>query len=90
VTVQPDAGLLVRIDDSLAAERSRVKLSLRDLPVLPEELVELCPRSCAASSPDVPPGTAETGPAELSICRGAVRTGGEPATGPAPVARSAP
>jgi NAD+ kinase len=43
VTVQADAGLLVRIDDSRAAERSRVKLSLLDLPVLPEELVELVP-----------------------------------------------
>jgi NAD+ kinase len=43
VTTRPDAGLLVRIDDSLAADRSRVKLSLLDLPLLPDELVELVP-----------------------------------------------
>jgi len=43
VTTRPDAGLLVRIDDSRAAERSRVKLSLLDLPLLPDELVELVP-----------------------------------------------
>jgi NAD+ kinase len=43
VTTRPDAGLLVRIDDSRTAERRRVKLSLLDLPLLPEELVELVP-----------------------------------------------
>jgi len=43
VTTRPDAGLLVRIADSRAAERSRVKLSLLDLPLLPDELVELVP-----------------------------------------------
>jgi NAD+ kinase len=43
VTTRPEAGLLVRIDDSRTAERSRVKLSLLDLPLLPEELVELVP-----------------------------------------------
>jgi NAD+ kinase len=43
VTARPDAGLLVRIDDSRAADRSRVKLSLLDLPLLPDELVELVP-----------------------------------------------
>ena len=43
VTTRPDAGLLVRIDDSRAADRSRVKLSLLDLPQLPDELVELEP-----------------------------------------------
>jgi NAD+ kinase len=43
VTTRPDAGLLVRIDDSRAADRSRVKLSLLDLPLLPHELVELVP-----------------------------------------------
>jgi NAD+ kinase len=51
VTVQPDAGLLVRIDDSCAAERSRVKLSLLDLPVLPEELVELVPADLRRHQP---------------------------------------
>ena len=51
VTLQPDAGLLVRIDDSLAAERSRVKLSLLDLPVLPEELVELVPEELRRRQP---------------------------------------
>ena len=43
VANRPDAGLLVRIDDSPAADRSRVKLSLLDLPLLPDELVELVP-----------------------------------------------
>jgi NAD+ kinase len=43
VTTRPDAGLLVRITDSRAADRSRVKLSLLDLPLLPDELVELVP-----------------------------------------------
>jgi NAD+ kinase len=51
VTVRPDAGLLVRIVDSLAAERSRVKLSLLDLPVLPEELVELVPDELRRQQP---------------------------------------
>jgi NAD+ kinase len=43
VTTRRDAGLLVRIDGSRAADRSRVKLSLLDLPLLPHELVELVP-----------------------------------------------
>jgi NAD+ kinase len=38
-----DAGRLVRIDGSRAADRSRVKLSLLDLPLLPQELLELVP-----------------------------------------------
>jgi NAD+ kinase len=42
---RPDAGLLVRIEGSRAADRSRVKLSLLDLPLLPQELVELVPES---------------------------------------------
>ena len=51
VTTRPDAGLLVRIDDSLAADRSRVKLSLLDLPVLPEELIELVPEELRRRGP---------------------------------------
>ena len=43
VSLRPDAGRLVRIEGSRAAARSRVKLSLVDLPVLPHELVELLP-----------------------------------------------
>jgi NAD+ kinase len=43
VSLRPDAGLLVRIEGSRAAARSRVKLSLLDLPLLPEELAELLP-----------------------------------------------
>jgi NAD+ kinase len=43
VSLRPDAGRLVRIAGSRAAARSRVKLSLLDLPVLPQELVELLP-----------------------------------------------
>ena len=41
--MRPDAGRLVRIDGSTAAARSRVKLSLLDLPLLPQELLELVP-----------------------------------------------
>jgi NAD+ kinase len=40
-----DAGLLVRIAGSQAAARSRVKLSLLDLPLLPQELAELLPEN---------------------------------------------
>src|SRR3954451_11028328 len=43
VSLRPDAGRLVRIEGSRAAARSRVKLSLMDLPLLPQELVELLP-----------------------------------------------
>jgi NAD+ kinase len=43
VSLRPDAGRLVRIDGSRAADRSRVKLSLLDLPLLPQELLELVP-----------------------------------------------
>jgi NAD+ kinase len=58
VTTRPDAGLLVRIADSRAAERSRVKLSLLDLPLLPEELVELVPEQLR------PPHVPQPGPAD--------------------------
>jgi NAD+ kinase len=43
VSLRPDAGRLVRIEGSRAAARSRVKLSLLDLPLLPQELAELLP-----------------------------------------------
>ena len=43
VSVQPDAGLVVRLDPEVHARRSRVKLSLLDLPLLPEQLRELLP-----------------------------------------------
>jgi NAD+ kinase len=43
VSLRRDAGLLVRIPGSRSAARSRVKLSLLDLPVLPQELRELLP-----------------------------------------------
>jgi NAD+ kinase len=43
VSYRPDAGQLVRILGSKAAARSRVKLSLLDLPFLPGELLELLP-----------------------------------------------
>jgi len=43
VRLRPDAGKLVRIHGPQAAERSRAKLSLLDLPLLPQELVELLP-----------------------------------------------
>jgi NAD+ kinase len=43
VTVQPDAGLVVRLDPEVHQQRSRIKLSLLDLPLLPEQLRELLP-----------------------------------------------
>jgi len=43
VSVQPDAGLVVRLDPDVHRQRSRVKLSLLDLPLLPEQLRELVP-----------------------------------------------
>ena len=43
IEMRPDAGLLVRLEGSRAADRSRVKLSLLDLPFLPKELMELVP-----------------------------------------------
>ena len=58
VTTRPDAGLLVRIDHSWAADRSRVKLSLLDLPLLPDELVELVPEGLR------PPPGPQPGPAD--------------------------
>jgi len=54
ITTRPDAGLLMRITDSLAAERSRVKLSLLDLPLLPDELVELVPDDLRPPHPGEP------------------------------------
>jgi NAD+ kinase len=43
VSVQPDAGLVVRLDPEVHRQRSRVKLSLLDLPLLPDQLRELLP-----------------------------------------------
>jgi NAD+ kinase len=43
VSVQPEAGLVVRLDPEVHRQRSRVKLSLLDLPLLPEQLRELLP-----------------------------------------------
>src|SRR4051812_42014113 len=57
VSLRPDAGQLVRIRGSRAAARSRVKLSLLDLPVLPQELLELLPadlRGPLADPDDMP------------------------------------
>jgi NAD+ kinase len=54
ITTRPDAGLLMRINDSRAAERSRVKLSLLDLPLLPDELVELVPDELRPPHPGEP------------------------------------
>jgi NAD+ kinase len=59
VSLRADAGRLVRIEGSRAAARSRVKLSLMDLPVLPQELVELLPprlRDRLAATDDPAPG----------------------------------
>lgn len=43
VSYRRAAGQLVRLEGSQAAARSRVKLSLLDLPYLPEQLLELAP-----------------------------------------------
>ncbi|MCW0211928.1 MAG: NAD(+)/NADH kinase [Pseudonocardia sp.] len=43
VTVQPEAGQVIRLDPAVHHQRSRVKLSLLDLPLLPEQLRELLP-----------------------------------------------
>jgi NAD+ kinase len=43
VTVQPDAGQVIRLNPAVHHQRSRVKLSLLDLPLLPEQLRELLP-----------------------------------------------
>ena len=58
VTTRPDAGLLVRIDDARAADRSRVKLSLLDLPLLPDELVQPVPEGLR------PPPAPQPGPTD--------------------------
>ena len=50
VSLRRDAGQLVRIRGSRAAARSRVKLSLLDLPLLPQELLELLPDQLRSSS----------------------------------------
>jgi NAD+ kinase len=43
VSYRPGAGQLVRIHGSRSAARSRAKLSLLDLPFLPDELLEFLP-----------------------------------------------
>ena len=43
IVVQPGAGRVVRLDPATHAQISRVKLSLLDLPLLPEQLRELLP-----------------------------------------------
>ncbi len=43
VSVQRDAGHVIRLDPSGHGRRSRVKLSLLDLPLLPDEMLELVP-----------------------------------------------
>ena len=59
VRLRPDAGLLVRIEGSRAAARSRVKLSLLDLPLLPQELLELLPEELRGRlAADDDPGSA--------------------------------
>jgi NAD+ kinase len=43
VTVRPEAGQVVRLSAREHASRSRVKLSLLDLPLRPDQLLELIP-----------------------------------------------
>jgi NAD+ kinase len=57
VSLRPDAGRLVRIDGSRAEARSRVKLSLLDLPVLPQELLELVPEGMRPRAENPAPPT---------------------------------
>jgi len=42
-TVRPEAGQVVRLSRGEYAKRSRVKLSLLDLPLRPDQLLELIP-----------------------------------------------
>ncbi|WP_326837316.1 NAD(+)/NADH kinase [Amycolatopsis rhabdoformis] len=42
-TLRPDAAQVVRLDPERHAQRSRVKLSLLDLPLRPEQMAELLP-----------------------------------------------
>ncbi|MEV6639198.1 hypothetical protein [Amycolatopsis sp. NPDC051371] len=42
-TLRPDAAQVVRLDPGRHAQRSRVKLSLLDLPLRPEQMAELLP-----------------------------------------------
>ena len=69
-TTRPDAGLLVRIADSRAAERSRVKLSLLDLPLLPDELVELVPEQLRPPARPATGADDASGQRERSVVRG--------------------
>ena len=43
VRLRPQAGLVVRLDPERHQRRSGVKLSLLDLPFLPEEMRDLLP-----------------------------------------------
>ncbi|TDB79769.1 NAD(+)/NADH kinase [Micromonospora sp. KC721] len=54
---QPDAGLVVRLDPRRYRERNQLKLSLLDLPLLPDQLRELLPDGLAEHLPrrDLPP-----------------------------------
>ena len=45
LTYVPEAGQVVRLDSALHARWSSVKLSLLDLPMRPDELLELAPPS---------------------------------------------
>jgi NAD+ kinase len=56
VTYRARAGQLVRIEGSRSAARSRVKLSLVDLPYLPGELLELLPAEQRARLAAAPSG----------------------------------
>ena len=44
VRLRPRAGLVVRLDPERFQRRSSVKLSLLDLPFLPQEMRDLLPR----------------------------------------------
>ncbi len=57
VRAERDAGHVIRLDSAGHGRRSRVKLSLLDLPLLPDEMLELVPQAMRrheAAGPDTP------------------------------------
>jgi NAD+ kinase len=51
--LRPQAGLVVRLDPERYQRRSQVKLSLLDLPYLPDEMVDLVQGAASPTSDDV-------------------------------------
>lgn len=56
ISYRPDAGLVVRFDPQRYQERNQLKMTLLDLPFLPEQLRELLPKELRRrSGTDLPP-----------------------------------